>query len=103
VRRIRLYEIALAIANAAAAARPPIVSALVRACFETQLSHEPTSPAKHRKLLMNLIPPWDAVPPVWELRVGEFRMFYDVSKTERTVHVLAIRKKPSGKRTEVIF
>jgi len=52
---------------------------------------------------MNLIPPWDAVPPVWELRVGEFRVFYDVSKTERTVHVQAIRKKPSGKRTEEIL
>jgi mRNA-degrading endonuclease RelE of RelBE toxin-antitoxin system len=71
--------------------------------IETQLSHKPTSPAKHRKLLMNLIPPWDAVPPVWGLRVGEFRVFYDVSKTERTVHVRAIRKKPSGKRTEEIL
>jgi mRNA-degrading endonuclease RelE of RelBE toxin-antitoxin system len=71
--------------------------------IETQLSHQPTSPAKHRKLLMNLIPPWDAVPPVWELRVGEFRVLYDVSKTERTVHVRAIRKKPSEKRTEEIL
>jgi len=71
--------------------------------IEAQLSHQPTSPAKHRKLLMNLIPPWDAVLPVWELRVGEFRVFYDVSRTERTVHVRAIRKKPSGKRTEEIL
>ena len=52
---------------------------------------------------MNLIPPWDAVPPVWELRVGEFRVFYDVSRTERTVHVRAIRKKLSEKRTEEIL
>ena len=71
--------------------------------IETQPSHQPTSPAKHRKLLMNLIPPWDAVPPVWELRVGEFRVFYDVSRTERTVHLRAIRKKPSEKRTEEIL
>jgi len=71
--------------------------------IEAQLSHEPTSQAKHRKLLINLIPPWDAVPPVWQLKVGEFRVFYDVSKTERTVHVRAIRKKPSEKRTEEIL
>jgi len=69
----------------------------------TRLSHEPTSPAKHRRLLVNLIPPWDVVPPVWELRVGEFRVLYDVSRTERTVHVRAIRKKLSGKRTKEIL
>lgn len=43
--------------------------------IETQLPHEPTSPAKNRKLLVNLIPPWETVPPVWELRVGEYRVF----------------------------
>jgi mRNA-degrading endonuclease RelE of RelBE toxin-antitoxin system len=71
--------------------------------IEAQLSHEPTSPAKHRKLLINLVPPWDAVPPVWELRVGEFRVFYDVAEAEQIVDVRAIRKKPPGKRTEEIL
>ena len=52
---------------------------------------------------MNLIPPWDAVPPIWELRVGEYRVFYDVSEEEKTVYVRAIRKKPQGKRTEEIL
>jgi len=69
----------------------------------TRLSHEPTSPAKHRRLLVNLTPPWYAVPPVWELRVGEYRVFYDVSEAQRTVHVRAVRKKPSEKRTEEIL
>lgn len=69
----------------------------------TQLLHEPTAPAKNRKLLANLIPPWDAVPPIWELRVGEYRVFYDVSEEENTVYVRAIRRKPRGKRTEEIL
>jgi len=71
--------------------------------IETHPSHEPTAPTRNRKLLVNLIPPWDAVPPIWELRVGEYRIFYDVSEEERTVYVRAIRTKPPGKRTEDIL
>jgi len=69
----------------------------------THLSHEPTALTRNRKLLVNLIPPWDAVPPIWELRVGEYRIFYDVSEEERIVYVRAIRKKPPGRRTEEIL
>ena len=76
---------------------------IILEAIEAQLSHQPTSPAKHRKLLVNLIPPWDAVPPVWELRVGEYRVFYDVSEAEQTVNVRAIQRKPPGKRTEEIL
>jgi mRNA-degrading endonuclease RelE of RelBE toxin-antitoxin system len=76
---------------------------IILEAITTRLSHEPTSPAKHRRLLVNLTPPWDAAPPVWELRVGEYRVFYDVSEAEQTVDVRAIRKKPPGKRTEEIL
>ncbi|MFQ5684380.1 MAG: type II toxin-antitoxin system RelE/ParE family toxin [Candidatus Binatia bacterium] len=76
---------------------------LILEVIDTQLSHEPTSPTRNRKLLVNLIPPWDAEPPVWELRVGEYRVFYDVSEAEKTVYVRAIRRKPPGKRTEEIL
>ena len=71
--------------------------------IEAQLSYEPTSPTKNRKLLVNLIPPWEAVSPIWELRVGEYRVFYDVSEVEETIYVRAIRRKPPGKRTEEIL
>jgi mRNA-degrading endonuclease RelE of RelBE toxin-antitoxin system len=71
--------------------------------IETQLSYEPTSPTKNRKLLVNLIPPWEAASLIWELRVGEYRVFYDVSEVEETVYVRAIRRKPPGKRTEEIL
>lgn len=76
---------------------------IILEAIEAQLSHEPTLPAKQRKLLVNLIPPWDAVPPVWELRVGEYRVFYDVSEADRIVNVRGIRKKPPEKRTEEIL
>ena len=76
---------------------------IILGTIRTQLSNEPTAPAKNRKLLANLIPPWDAVPPIWELRVGEYRVFYDVSEEERTVFVRAIRRKAPGRRTEEIL
>ena len=71
--------------------------------IEDQLAYTPDSPTKHRKLLANLIPPWEAVPPVWELRIGEYRVFYDVSEEQSTVYVRAVRRKPRGKRTEDIL
>ncbi|MGB4781205.1 type II toxin-antitoxin system RelE family toxin [Candidatus Methylomirabilis sp.] len=56
-----------------------------------------------QKMLVNLVPPWDAVPPIWELRVGEYRVFYDVSEEDKTVFVRAIRRKLPGKGTEEIL
>jgi mRNA-degrading endonuclease RelE of RelBE toxin-antitoxin system len=52
---------------------------------------------------VNLIPPWSEELPVWELRVGDYRIFYDVSEEEELVYVRAIRKKPPDKRTEEIL
>jgi mRNA-degrading endonuclease RelE of RelBE toxin-antitoxin system len=76
---------------------------VILADIERQLTHEPTVTSPRRKLLPNLVPPWDAVPPIWELRVREYRVFYDVSEGERTVVVRAIRRKPPGKRTEEVL
>jgi hypothetical protein len=71
--------------------------------METQLLYEPTRPARNRKLLVNLVPPWTAEPPIWELRVGHYRIFYDVAEEEGMVYVRAIRPKPAGKTTEDIL
>jgi mRNA-degrading endonuclease RelE of RelBE toxin-antitoxin system len=70
--------------------------------IKTHLTTTPTTRTKRRKPLLNLSHPWEAVPPVWELRVGEYRVFYDVSEVHRIVRVLAVRHKPPGKRTEEI-
>lgn len=70
---------------------------------ERQLAHEPTAASRNRKLLLNLTPPWDAEPPIWELRVGEYRVFYDVADEEGIVYVRAVRRKPAGRTTEEIL
>ena len=71
--------------------------------IEKQLTHEPETRTRNRKLLENVIPPWQTVAPIWELRVGEYRVFYDVSRTESVVYVRAVRKKPRGTKTEDIL
>jgi len=70
--------------------------------IEEQLGHEPDTSTKNRKLLENLTSPWEGVTPIWELRVGEYRVFYDVSPAESVVYVRAVRKKMRGAKTEDI-
>ena len=71
--------------------------------IEEQLPYQATSPSRHRKLLINLVPPWAADPPIWELRVGDHRVFYDVAEEERVVYVRAIRLKRADTTTEDIL
>lgn len=55
--------------------------------IEAQLSHEPDKPTRNRKKLAdNLLAPW-------ELRAGEFRIFYDIVPAESLVVILAIGRK----------
>jgi mRNA-degrading endonuclease RelE of RelBE toxin-antitoxin system len=58
---------------------------------------------RNRKVLVGLLPPWDHVDAVWELRVGEYRVFYDVDHAQATVSIRAIRHKPPHKTTEEIL
>ena len=71
--------------------------------IEVQLRHEPTRQTRNRKILVGLVPPWEHVEPVWELRMGEYRVFYDVNEEDLTVAVRAIRHKPPHKETEEIL
>jgi mRNA-degrading endonuclease RelE of RelBE toxin-antitoxin system len=71
--------------------------------IEERLAHEPDTKTKNRKLLENVIPPWQTVAPVWELCVGEYRVFYDVSRADSVVYVRAVRRKPRGAKTEDIL
>jgi mRNA-degrading endonuclease RelE of RelBE toxin-antitoxin system len=71
--------------------------------IEEQLAHEPDTITRNRKLLENLVPPWQTVAPIWELRVSEYRVFYDSSLTESVVYVRAVRRKPRGTKTEDIL
>lgn len=70
--------------------------------IENQLSHQPTVRTKRRKCLETLITTFEHVPPIWELRVGAFRVFYDVNEDEKQVHIRAVRSKSPKERTEDI-
>ena len=71
--------------------------------IEVQLTYDPTRPTRNRKMIVGLVPPWDHVEPVWELRVGEYRVFYDADEADATVIIRAIRHKPPHKTTEEIL
>lgn len=71
--------------------------------IEKQLRHAPEVKTRNRKKLECLVPPFEAIPPVWELRVGEFRIFYDVDREQKVVFVRAIRRKPPHKTIKEVL
>jgi mRNA-degrading endonuclease RelE of RelBE toxin-antitoxin system len=71
--------------------------------LEEQLTYEPTQQTRNRKILVGLVPPWEHIEPVWELRIGQYRVFYDVDEEKLVVIVRAIRHKPPHKTTEEIL
>ena len=71
--------------------------------IEKQLTHAPNMATKQRKLLHALVPPFEAMLPIWQLRVGAFRVFYDVNEKECQVYIRAIRRKPNHLKTEEIL
>ena len=70
--------------------------------IEEHLTHQPNVPTRRRKCLSGLTPSFEHVPPVWELRVGSYRVFYDVEEATKQVHVRAVRRKDAPQRTEDI-
>lgn len=71
--------------------------------IETQLGHQPTTVTRNRKCLDTEFPGFEHVPPIWELRVGDYRVFYDVDEIARVVSVRAVRLKRPGQKTREII
>ena len=71
--------------------------------IEKQLIYEPMRETRNRKMLRSLIPPWQHVEPVWELRIAQYRVFYDVNASASAVTIRAVRRKPPHKTTEDIL
>lgn len=71
--------------------------------IDEQLIHAPTQESRNKKIVVGLEPPWDHEVPVWELRVGSFRVFYDVNEAEQRVVIRAVREKPPHRTTEDIL
>ena len=40
---------------------------------------------------------------LWELRVGEYRVFYDVDEDQQAVYVWAVRRKGQDQTTEEVI
>ncbi|HEX9722924.1 MAG TPA: type II toxin-antitoxin system RelE/ParE family toxin [Vicinamibacteria bacterium] len=71
--------------------------------IEEQLTQGPNTVTGGKKIMEAFEPPWDQVGPVWQLSVGDFRVFYDVVEAKRLVIVRAVRKKPAHRSTEEIL
>ncbi len=76
---------------------------IVLDAMESQLQSEPAVPTRNRKTLAALRPPWEGMEPVWQLRVGDVRVFYDVDEGDLRVYVRAVRRKPPHRTTEEIL
>ena len=74
----------------------------IRSTIREQLLHEPTRQTRNKKIVKGLAPSWEHQEPLWELRIDEYRVFYDVDIAERQVTVRAVRHKPPHKTTEEI-
>lgn len=82
---------------------PAFHRARLIAAIEAHLQDTPLVANRNRKPLASLIPPWTGELPVWELRVGSHRVFYDVSEVGNVVYVRAVRKKPANMTTREIL
>lgn len=71
--------------------------------IDEQLRDEPTVPTRNRKIVPDVQASFEHEPPLWELRVGDFRVFYDVDEESRMVFVRAIREKPPHAKTEDVL
>jgi len=70
--------------------------------IDDQLESQPTVVTKNRKLLGDPRTTFECEPPIWELRVGPYRVFYDVDEVVGVVYVRAVREKPPHATTEQI-
>lgn len=83
------------------AIRPFYRSRIIDAIDE-QLVHQPNVETRNRKLLAGLQPDFEHDPPVWELRIGRYRVYYDVNEESKSVIIRAVREKPPHAATEQI-
>ena len=68
-----------------------------------ELLNEPTRETRNKKILADVEPPWPFKEPLRELRVGDYRVFYDVDLDASQVVVRAIRHKPPHKTTKEVL
>lgn len=76
--------------------------ARILALIKAELSQTPTVAARHRKVLHDLRPAWDHTPPLWQVRVGDYRVFYDTDEAGRVVYVRRVIRKGTKTTGEIV-
>ena len=56
---------------------------VIEDAMDEQLSNDPLVRTRNRKPLHSFMPAWEHVQPIWQLRVGDLRIFYDVDELRR--------------------
>ena len=67
--------------------------------IDAQLPDQPLVETRNRKALGDPPASFEHEPPLWELRVGNFRVFYDVDEAGQVVFVRTVREKPPHAET----
>ena len=69
-----------------------------------QLVNEPDRETRTRKCLGEcLTADFEYVPPLWQLEVGEFRVFYELEAAEYIVYVHTVRRKSPDQTTAEVL
>lgn len=71
--------------------------------IDEELLNEPTRETRNKKVLTDVEPRWPFKEPLRELRVGDYRVFYDVDVEGGQVVIRAIRHKPPHRTTKEIL
>ena len=68
--------------------------------IDVQLVSEPMTQTRNRKILIGVQLNFEHELPIWERRVGQYRVDYDVNEESLTVSIRAVRQKPPHTTTE---
>lgn len=72
--------------------------------IRSQLTESPDVETRNRKQLRNDVKAnFRYTPPLWQLRIGEYRAFYEVDSEAAAVIVHAVRRKPPHRTTEEVL
>lgn len=70
--------------------------------IDARLRAKPTVRTTRRKVLVGATPSFEHVQPVWQLRVGDFRVIYDVDDQDSLVTVRAVLHKGNKMTGEIL-
>jgi len=72
--------------------------------IHAQLGNDPDSASRNRKCLGDKVTAnFEYLPPLWELRVDDVRVFYEVDRKTLIIVIHAVRLKPPAKTTSQVL